>query len=127
MGSSMSKPKNKPKNKGGRPRVDARAIGLRLPPDQLDALDAWIAKLSDPKLTRPEAIRRLLQQALAVPQQHSIEDKIALAEKIIEKTEIPEKRSPDRGLAMLKKGKAEAALAGLKAHRRKLRDGGDAD
>jgi hypothetical protein len=32
--------------------------------DQLDALDAWIAKQDDPDLTRPEAIRRLVEIGL---------------------------------------------------------------
>jgi hypothetical protein len=34
--------------------------------DQLDALDAWIAKQADPKPTRPEAIRRLVELGLKV-------------------------------------------------------------
>jgi hypothetical protein len=33
--------------------------------DQLDALDAWIAKQADPKPTRPEAIRRLVEMGLS--------------------------------------------------------------
>jgi hypothetical protein len=36
-------------------------IGVRLQPDDLSALDAWISK--EP-CTRPEAIRTLLRQAL---------------------------------------------------------------
>jgi hypothetical protein len=36
----------------------------RQPPD-LDALDAWIAKQNDPELSRPAAIRRLVEEALA--------------------------------------------------------------
>jgi hypothetical protein len=32
--------------------------------DQLEALDAWIAKQDDPKPTRPEAIRRLIEIGL---------------------------------------------------------------
>lgn len=31
----------------------------------LDALDAWIAARPEPRPTRPEAIRRLLEKALA--------------------------------------------------------------
>jgi hypothetical protein len=41
----------------------------RLPSEQLAALDAWIAAQPDPKPTRPEAIRRLLQKALEGEQQ----------------------------------------------------------
>jgi hypothetical protein len=53
------------KKSRGRPRVDATAIGLRLPPDKLAQLDAWIARQGSPKLTRPEAIRRLLDAGLS--------------------------------------------------------------
>jgi len=48
----------------GRPRIDATQINLRLPPDQLAALDAWIVRQPDPEPTRPEAIRRLMQIGL---------------------------------------------------------------
>jgi hypothetical protein len=41
-------------------------ILVRLQPPQLAALDAWIAR-QNAQLSRPEAIRRLLEQALAVP------------------------------------------------------------
>jgi len=37
---------------------------LRLQPEQLAALDRWIAAQPEPKLSRPEAIRRLLTAAL---------------------------------------------------------------
>jgi hypothetical protein len=40
---------------------------VRLQPTQLAGLDAWIAR-QDAQLSRPEAIRRLLEQALAVSQ-----------------------------------------------------------
>jgi hypothetical protein len=39
---------------------------LTLVPDQLDQLDAWIARQDD-EPSRPEAIRRLLAQALGKP------------------------------------------------------------
>lgn len=49
--------------KRGRPRTDATSIHLTLPPDQLAALDAWIA--SEPtKPSRPQAIRSILQAGL---------------------------------------------------------------
>ncbi len=38
-------------------------IGVRLQPEQLARLDAWIASLPDPKPTRPEAIRQVLEGA----------------------------------------------------------------
>jgi hypothetical protein len=33
-------------------------------PDQFAAIDAWIAKQKEPELTRPEAIRRLVEIGL---------------------------------------------------------------
>jgi hypothetical protein len=38
---------------------------LRLPRNISDRLDAWIAAQPDPKPSRPEAIRRLVEAALA--------------------------------------------------------------
>jgi Arc/MetJ-type ribon-helix-helix transcriptional regulator len=52
------------KNKGGRPRVDATPISVRLPPSDLASLDAWISARPEPRPSRPEAIRRLLAEAL---------------------------------------------------------------
>lgn len=53
------------KSRGGRPRVDATPITVRVPPDQLAALDAWISAQSDPKPSRPEAIRHALANWLS--------------------------------------------------------------
>lgn len=39
-------------------------IGVRVQPDQLSALDAWIASQPD-KPSRPEAVRRLIARATA--------------------------------------------------------------
>jgi hypothetical protein len=47
----------------GRPPVGSTLVGVRLPPDELAPLDAWIAKQDDAP-SRPEAIRRLLARAL---------------------------------------------------------------
>jgi hypothetical protein len=59
------------KRKRGRPALyegsngkGAPQIGLRLPPDDLAAVDAWIAKQAKPKPSRPEAIRRLVEIGL---------------------------------------------------------------
>jgi metal-responsive CopG/Arc/MetJ family transcriptional regulator len=46
-----------------RPPEPGMNIGVRLQSDQLDQLDAWIAKQED-KPSRPEAIRRILAKAL---------------------------------------------------------------
>jgi hypothetical protein len=53
---------DKPKKKMGRPPTGIGAtIGLRLYPNEEQALDAWIAKQPEPKPSRPEAIRRILR------------------------------------------------------------------
>jgi hypothetical protein len=54
------------KSSRGRPRVNAVPINTRFPPGDLKRLDAWIARQID-KPSRPEAIRRLVEQALGAP------------------------------------------------------------
>jgi len=44
----------------GRPRTDATPILVRVYPDDLAALDAWIASQPTPKPSRPEAIRKMM-------------------------------------------------------------------
>ena len=53
------------KRRGPSPTGKGTLIGVRLQPRQLKTLDAWIAK-QKPRLTRPEAIRALLAEALSV-------------------------------------------------------------
>jgi hypothetical protein len=49
----------------GRPRTGInKLIGVRLTPDLLQRIDAWIEAQPDPKPTRPEAIRVLLRERL---------------------------------------------------------------
>lgn len=50
------------KNKGGRPRVDAIPLTVRVPPDMLDALDKFVDR--DAIQSRPEAIRLILKDWL---------------------------------------------------------------
>lgn len=52
------------KSKRGRPRVNATAVQVRLPPAQLASLDDWIGKQPDPKPSRPEAIRQILKRQI---------------------------------------------------------------
>jgi hypothetical protein len=52
------------RRKLGRPRVDSEDVHVRLPRPAVDALDAWIAEQPEPRPSRPEAIRRILSQAL---------------------------------------------------------------
>ena len=56
-----------PKKRGPPATGKGEPILVRLQPAQLADLDAWIAR-QDAQLSRPEAIRRLLEQALAVSQ-----------------------------------------------------------
>jgi hypothetical protein len=51
----------------GRPRVDSEDVHVRLTRPALDTLDAWIASQPEPRPSRPEAIRRLLAEALGKP------------------------------------------------------------
>jgi hypothetical protein len=48
----------------GRPPVGSINIGVRVPPNELGVLDAWIVRQPD-KPSRPEALRRLASKALA--------------------------------------------------------------
>jgi hypothetical protein len=43
--------------------VDAVPVNTRFPPEELQGLDAWIAK-QDEVLTRPQAVRRLVEIGL---------------------------------------------------------------
>ena len=56
-----------PKKRGPPATGKGEPILVRLQPAQLAALDAWMGR-QDAQLSRPEAIRRLLEQALAVAQ-----------------------------------------------------------
>ena len=56
-------------SKPGSPATDkGAAISLRLQPPDLVRVDAWVAAQPDPKPSRPEAIRRLIEKGLGEPQ-----------------------------------------------------------
>ena len=57
---SVTKKIGRPK---GRTRPETRPI--RIPVELFEALDAWIAEQPEPLPTRPEAVRHILQKALA--------------------------------------------------------------
>lgn len=67
----------------GRPRTDATPITLRLPPEQLEALDAFIQS-SGGNVSRPEALRRLLSAVSTIPgvgdHASEVADQVALVE-----------------------------------------------
>jgi hypothetical protein len=48
----------------GRPPTGAESVHLRVLPHQSAAIDAWIKRQKEPDLTRPEAIRRLVDLGL---------------------------------------------------------------
>jgi len=50
----------------GRPSTGAESVHLRVLPDQAAAIDTWIKKQHEPDLSRPEAIRRLVELGLKV-------------------------------------------------------------
>ena len=64
MGASISSTE---KRSRGRPRTNPAAQHFTMPRDLSDALDAWIAAQPEPRPSRPEAIRRLLAEALGKP------------------------------------------------------------
>lgn len=64
---SIADSKNNRRLGPGRPRTGiGKAIGLRLYPDLEAKLARWIRAQPTPQPSQPEAIRRLLEQALAV-------------------------------------------------------------
>jgi hypothetical protein len=44
----------------GRPPTGAESVHLRVLPDQSQAIDRWIERQDEADLSRPEAIRRLI-------------------------------------------------------------------
>jgi hypothetical protein len=57
------------KNPRGRPKgsVKPPTVALRLSLETVEQVDAWIAAQPEPRPSRPEAIRRLLAEALGKP------------------------------------------------------------
>jgi hypothetical protein len=85
---------NRKKKRIGRPPVGAILIGVRVPPAGVAELDAWIRKHA-PELSRPEAIRRLVEIGLARgksagrPSPKTAERAKQLAEKAIDRLADP--------------------------------------
>ncbi|MEG8022122.1 hypothetical protein [Sphingomonas aerolata] len=53
-----------PKKRGPKPTGQGTPVMVRLQPYQLAALDRWIEAQPEPRLTRPEALRRLADLGL---------------------------------------------------------------
>jgi hypothetical protein len=62
----MTKSISRTRKSRGRPSTGAESVHLRVLPDQSAAIDAWIAKQRETNLSRPEAIRRLVDLGLTV-------------------------------------------------------------
>lgn len=52
------------KKRGPAPTGQGQVISIRLHPDLLGPLDAWIEKQPDPKPSRSDAVRLFLREAL---------------------------------------------------------------
>jgi hypothetical protein len=57
------------KRRGPAPTGKGTLVGVRLQPDRLAAVDAWIAKQAT-RMTRPEAIRAMLDAVLVIVGKH---------------------------------------------------------
>jgi cytochrome c553 len=55
-----------PKRRGRRPTGKGKQVVVRLQPQLLAAVDAWIAEQDPPKPTRAEALRRFAAKTLKV-------------------------------------------------------------
>jgi hypothetical protein len=60
----MTKSISRTRKTRGRPTTGSSSVHLRVLPEQFAAIDAWIARQKEPGLTRPEAIRRLVELGL---------------------------------------------------------------
>lgn len=117
---------SKTKSLGGRPRTDAKPVLVRLPPKALSSLDTWIARQPEPRPSRPEAIRRLIEEALSRPGEQrqsdaSLDRQIAEQETAIADMLEHSEPSPEAGMAIMDKAMAENDLTKLKNKRTRLR------
>jgi hypothetical protein len=99
-------------------------VGLRLPSDLANALDAWASSRPEPQPSRSEAIRRLVERALAAEGVASatvtaaaLEHQISKAEAAIAAMSEHAEPSPEAALAAMDKAIAENDLVRLKNKR----------
>ena len=94
-------------------------VQVRFQPTELAPIDNWIAQQPVPQPSRPEAIRRLLTEALQSHQPVKTTDqKIASAKRQIADNPAKGDPSPAKGMATLRRGLAETKLRSLKGLRR---------
>jgi hypothetical protein len=67
------------KKRGPKPTGQGELIGVRIHPPQMKALDVWIKTQPEPRPSRPEAIRRLVELGLAGAQSPAPRNKRAAA------------------------------------------------
>jgi hypothetical protein len=96
-------------------------VMVRLRPAQVDALDAWISRQGDVTISRPEAIRQILAVAtgIAVEPPPTVDQQISDIEDRLSDVAVPKKPSPEKGMALLRKGHGENKLRKLKAQKRR--------
>jgi hypothetical protein len=88
------------KSARGRPRIDAVPVNTRFPPAEIARLDAWIKDQLAPKPTRPEAIRRLVEIALATNiAEPASAERVRKSSKLADRTaqELVDKSFPPEG------------------------------
>ena len=113
------------KSKRGRPTVDSELLRARMERPLINALDAWIAAQPDPRPTRPEAIRRLLEKSLrSWPTGVELEHRITEVKQQLAVPDIEEGASPAKGMEMLRRGHAENELRTLRRKRIRSKPGG---
>ncbi|MDP2354474.1 MAG: hypothetical protein Q8M31_00190 [Beijerinckiaceae bacterium] len=92
------------------------------------AIDAWIAQQPEPRPSRPEAIRRLLDTAFAAQRTpESLDQKIARTKRTIANNPLVGEPSAAQGMATLRRGLAETKLRSLKARKPAKGDAADGD
>jgi hypothetical protein len=78
-----------------------------MPPAALTRLDAWIARQPEPRPTRPEAIRQLVEKGLLsespIQSEASLDRKIAKQETAIAEMPQHSEPSPEAGMAAMGK------------------------
>jgi hypothetical protein len=106
------------KRRGPLPTGKGHMLGVRVQPPQLKTLDAWIEAQPDPKPSRPEAIRQLLDKALqggvSAPE---LEDRITEVKQRLAVPDVEEVASPAKGMEILRRGLAENELRTLRQKR----------
>jgi hypothetical protein len=63
-GWSIQRALTRPRDTRGRSQINATQVNIRFAPSELARLGVWIKRQQSPKPSRPEAVRRLVGQAL---------------------------------------------------------------